>query len=68
MSALRTTIPECDDNGKYSSKETYVILGCSRSSLRNYCTQGLIKYEISERTGRKLFKGAEIKKFWRKYY
>lgn len=68
MSALKATAPDCPNNGQYGVKEASSILGCSRSSLRNFCNHGLIKFEISERTNRKIFKGAELKRFWRKYY
>lgn len=58
------TEPKVADGAKFNSKQTSVILCIHPNTLRKYADAGCIRYTVSPLNGRRLFKGADIKKFW----
>ena len=68
---VTSTEPQVADTGKYSTKEAYTALGCSRSAFAQYVANGLIKYgerrSVKDCKGRprKFFTGRAIKTLWR---
>lgn len=57
--------PRVDPEGHYSLKETYELLGISRSTLRRYVKDRRIRTRTHRETGRSLVTGKEIRRFWK---
>ena len=66
MTAVR---PDVKPEGRYSVAETCQFLGIkSRTTLRSWVSQGLIKQGVRRTNGRPFFTGSEIMKCWSSVY
>lgn len=61
---ISSTPPVVNKNSFYSSKETALLLGIHRNTLNNYRQQLAIKPQLNKFTGRFLYSGKEIERFW----
>lgn len=62
---ITPTCPKVDADGYYTTTATAAALGMHRNSVLNYTERGLLKPEFRPETARKVFRGAEIIRFWR---
>jgi hypothetical protein len=60
--------PDIKDEAKFPIGKTAKILGITPKTLRIYNLNGFIRCDISPINGRKVFRGKEIKRFWRTKY
>ena len=56
--------PAVNKNSFYSTKETAMLLGIHRNTLNMYRQQLAIKPQRNRLTGRFLYSGKEIERFW----
>lgn len=65
---MTSTMPSVVPTGRYSTKETLSILGCSRTFLNKYAklpaSMGGIRFGVRRGNGRRFYTGAEIVRFW----
>ncbi|NDV46135.1 helix-turn-helix domain-containing protein [Paludibacter sp. 221] len=64
---MTTTMPEIKDNDRYPIGETAKILGICRDTLRKHTEEGYIKCIYNRVNKRRLYTGAEIKRYWNSY-
>lgn len=57
--------PKVNPTARYCVKETSVLLGIHRHTLRRYTVEGLIKCGFRRANGRVFYKGSDILCFWR---
>ena len=57
--------PKVESDGYYTATATAAALGLHRNSVLNYTMRGLLKPEYRPETARKVYRGAEILRFWR---
>lgn len=57
---ITPTIPKVERDGYYTATATANALGMHRNSILNYTMRGLLRPE----TARKVYRGAEIIRFW----
>lgn len=62
---LVSTQPKVALDGRYTPKETYTVLGISRSTLHNHTKAGRIKFRLRRNSKRYFYTGAEIIRYWR---
>lgn len=62
---LVSTQPKVALDGRYTPKETYTVLGISRSTLRNHTKAGRIKFRLRRNSKKYFYTGAEIIRYWR---
>ena len=65
---MTSTEPQVADNGQYSITEAGRHLNLSFKTVKKYTDEGALKCKIHKATGKKLYSGSELKKFWRKTY
>lgn len=61
---VRTLPDNIVPNGLYTPKETWSLLGISKTSLYKYDHKGSIKHETRDENGRRMYRGAAIIKFF----
>ena len=61
---ISATPPAVNKNSFYSPKETAALLGIHRNTLNMYRQQLAIKPQRNRLTGRFLYSGKEIERFW----
>lgn len=61
------TLKKIDPNGRYSPKQTWEILGISKSALYEYDKNGFITHELLPHNGRRVYRGKNITAFHEAY-
>lgn len=56
--------PLVKEGGLYSVSETCRLLGCHRNTLLRWTNEGLIRVHLRKKTGRKVYCGSDILRFW----
>lgn len=56
-------LPHIEPDGLYSPKETWQILGISKSALYDYDSRGLLEHEIRRSNGKRVYRGRAIMRF-----
>lgn len=62
---MTNTEPKIPDADTYLIGETAAVLGISRHTVNKYLKDGFIRCGIRRCNNKKIFTGAEIKRFWR---
>ena len=52
-----------DPNGRYTPKQTWWMLGISKTALYAYDKKGFIRHELLPQNGRRVYRGREIIEF-----
>lgn len=59
--------PDIPPTARYSITESARLLGITARHLHRLARKGEIKYTVSAKTGRKIFTGKEIMRFWNEH-
>lgn len=65
---MTATEPEVADNGRYTVTQAAKLLGLSKPTIYKHTDSNALKCKIHKATGKKLYSGSELKKFWRSTY
>lgn len=65
---MTTERPNVKPTGRYTARETYTILGISRSTLERQTLKGNLRPMFHKSNMRRLYQGIEILRFWNATY
>jgi len=65
---MTATEPEVADNGRYTVTQAAKALEVSTKTINRRTDSRDLKCTIHKATGKKLYSGSELKKFWRSTY
>ena len=61
---MTTEPPKVTENGRYPIGEAAKLLGISPRHLLRLATEGILRYSVSRKNGKKYFSGKELLRYW----
>lgn len=65
---MTATEPEVADNGRYTVTQAAKALKVSRQTIYTHTDSNALKCTIHKATGKRLYSGSDLKKWWRTTY